>query len=541
MTNKTAGGANGCKRKPVSASRKNPMKIQVLSAIALWLTAAPSLLVADVVPFGLFQDGAVLQRDQPVPVWGKADAGEKVTVVFAGQQLETTADADRFWSVTLAPMAANSTPSSLIITGKNQVTLSDIVVGEVWLASGQSNMGWEVTKGHDADLEIRTARFPLIRQIRIARAPQENPVDAIKGEWQAATPETVGNFSAVAYAFAKDLHLALDVPVGIINSTWGGTPIESWMSAAALASNPAFETVAKRWVTTLEEYPARKAKYGAALDAWEAEKRRSEARGETFTVRAPRTPPGPGSQFTPTALYNGMISPLTRTALRGVIWYQGESNAPRAAEYQALFAAMIRDWRSAFHQDAMPFFWAQLAGYAEDSADAVSWAVLREGQSAALALPATGQVVVMDASLSDSSDIHPRNKAPVGRRFARLALTRVYADTSIKDSGPVFAGIQAVPAEPTAQPPRPVALRVLFQGINGKLRQPLPEVTGVEVAGEDRVFHRASAHIDGDTLVVHSDAVATPVAVRYAWRNYAIAWLQDDLGLPVPPFRSDTW
>jgi sialate O-acetylesterase len=517
------------------------MKNQILSAIALWLTAAPALLMADVVPFGLFQDGAVLQRDQPVPVWGKADAGEHVTVAFAGQQLETTADADGFWSVTLAPMAANSTPSSLIITGKNQVTLSDIVVGEVWLASGQSNMGWEVTKIHDADLEIRTARFPLIRQIRIARAPQENPVDEMKGEWQAATPETVGNFSAVAYAFAKDLHLALDVPVGIINSTWGGTPIESWMSSAALASNPAFEAVAQRWAATLEEYPARKAEYDAALAAWEAEKSRAEARGETFTVRAPRTPPGPGSQFMPSALYNGMIAPLTRTALRGVIWYQGESNAPRAAEYQALFAAMIRDWRSAFHQDAMPFFWAQLAGYAEDPADAVTWAVLREGQSAALALPATGQVVVMDAGLSDSSDIHPRNKAPVGRRFARLALTRVFGDTSIKDSGPVFAGIQALPAEPAAEPPRPAALRVLFQGINGKLRQPLPEVTGVEVAGEDRIFHPANAIIDGDTLVVHSDAVATPVAVRYAWRNYAIAWLQDDLGLPVPPFRSDTW
>jgi sialate O-acetylesterase len=512
----------------------------LLTAV-LCFTVTQTFLQADVVPFGLFQDGAVLQRDQPVPIWGQADAGEKVTVSFSGQELETTADAQGFWSVTLAPMAANSTPSTLVITGKNRVTLSDIVVGEVWLASGQSNMGWEVSKIHDADLESRTARFPLIRQIRIARAPRESPADDIEGEWLAASPATVGNFSAVAYAFAKDLHLALDVPVGIINSTWGGTPIESWMSSTALASNPAFEAVAQRWVATLADYPAKKAEYNAALAAWEEDKNRAEASGETFTVRAPRPPPGPGSQHTPSSLYNGMIAPLTRTALRGVIWYQGESNSPHAGEYQDLFAAMIRDWRNAFHQKEMPFFWAQLAGYSEDSSDALPWAVLREGQNATLSLPATGQVVVMDAGLSDSSDIHPRNKTPIGRRFARLALARVYGDTSIKDAGPIFSGIESVPADPTAEPPRPAAIRVLFRNINGQLRQPLPEVTGVEVAGEDRVFHRANAQIEDNTLVVHSDVVPTPVAVRYAWRNYAVAWLQDDLGLPVPPFRSDTW
>jgi len=512
-----------------------------LLALALCFTASHALLRADVVPFGLFQDGAVLQRDKPVPVWGRAEAGEKVSVDFAGQRKETTADAEGFWSVTLDPMAANGVPSPLIITGKNTVTLSDIVVGEVWLASGQSNMGWEVTKGHDADLEIRTARFPLIRQIRIARAPRESPADDIEGAWRAALPETVGEFSAVAYAFAKDLHLALGVPVGIITSTWGGTPVESWMSSGALASDPAFATVAERWATTLENYPAKKLEHEAAVVAWEADKSRAEARGEKFEVRAPRPPPGPGSQYTPSSLHNGMIAPLTRAALRGVIWYQGESNSPHAGEYGALFAALIRDWRTAFGQDALPFFWAQLAAHSEDSSDALPWAVLREGQSAALSLPATGQAVVMDAGLSDSSDIHPRNKAPVGRRLARLALARVYGDASMKDSGPVYAGIEPIPADPAANPPRPAALRVLFRDINGKLRQPLPEVTGVEVAGEDRVFHRATAHIDDDALVVHAEAVPAPVAVRYAWRNYAVAWLQDDLGLPVPPFRSDTW
>ncbi len=514
--------------------------LNVFALGLLWVGTAFGLR-ADVVPASLFQDHAVLQRDKPLPVWGRSDAGEKVAVVFAGQRVETVADTAGEWSVTLAPLPANSTPATLTITGKNTVTLSDIVVGEVWLASGQSNMEWVVKNSHDADLETRVARFPLVREIKVEHAVAESPADGVKGTWRRAVPDTVGNFGAVAYYFAKDIHLALDVPVGIINSTWGGTPIESWMSTAALASDPAFAVVAKRWADTVAAYPTKKAEYDVALAAWKAEKAAAQSQGKPFTTAEPRTPPGPGTQHTPSGLYQGMIAPLTRGALRGVIWYQGESNSSRAAEYGPLFSSMIRDWRSAFGQEALPFFWAQLAGFTRDDPNGLSWATLRESQAAALALPATGQVIVADAAVSDRWDIHPRNKLPVGRRFARLALARVYGDSTLTDSGPVFAGIESVPADHAAQPPRPAALRVKFSPVKGKLRQPLPEVTGLEVAGEDRVFHPATARIDGATLLVACDAVPAPVAVRYGWRDYTVAWLQDDLGLPLPPFRSDTW
>ena len=510
--------------------------LNVLALGLLWVGTAFGLR-ADVVPASLFQDHAVLQREKPVPVWGRADAGEKVTVVFAGQRIETVADAAGAWSVTLAPLPANASPATLTIVGKNTVTLSDIVVGEVWLASGQSNMEWAVKNTHDADLEARVARFPLIREFKVAHAVAETPAERVQGAWVPASPKTVGNFSAVAYHFAKDLHLALDVPVGIINSSWGGTRIESWMSPAALASDPAFAVVAKRWQENLASFPAKKLEYDIALAAWKTDKEAAAARGERFTVPEPRIPPGPGSQHAPSSLHHGMIAPLAGTALRGVIWYQGESNARNANEYAALFTTMIRDWRAGFGQAELPFFWAQLAAFAREDIRDTSWAALREAQAAALALPATGQVIASDASVSDRSDIHPRNKLPIGRRFSRLALNRVYGDQTLTESGPVFAGVKALAAAPAAQPPRPAALSITFARVKGKLRQPLPEITGLEIAGEDGVFHPATALLDGDALIVHAETVPAPVAVRYAWKNYSINWLQDDLGLPVAPFQ----
>ncbi len=506
--------------------------------------AAPAVLRADVVPSPLFQDHAVLQRGKPVPVWGRADAGETVSVSFAGQTKSTTAGADGRWSVTLDPLAVNAEPATLTIAGKNTVTFSDVLVGEVWLASGQSNMEWSVDNANDSDMTRRTARFPLIREIKVKRTVADAPAETFEGAWRVASPETVGAFSVVAYSFARDVHLALDgVPVGIVNSTWGGTPVESWMSPATLASDPAFAGVAERWSRVLAEYPAKKAEHDAAMTAWRTEKAAAEAAGERFTKSAPRGPTGPGSPWTPSGLHNGMIAPLQPFALRGAIWYQGESNADRAAEYHGLFSAMIRGWRGEFGQGDFPFFWVQLAAFRASGPEATDWADLREAQARTLELPATGQAIAIDAPASDFGDIHPRDKATIGRRLARLALNRVYGDGSLADSGPVFAGTEPVAAEPATEtgPGRPAALRVNFSGVNGRVRQPLPTVTGFEIAGEDRVFHPAEARTERGSVVVWSSAVPAPVAVRYAWRNHPVAWLQDDLGLPVPPFRSDTW
>ncbi|MCU0792084.1 MAG: sialate O-acetylesterase [Opitutaceae bacterium] len=492
--------------------------------------AAAQFATADVVPSALFQNSAVLQRDKPVPVWGTADAGEKVTVSFAGQTKSTTTGADGRWSVTLDPLPASSTPASLTIAGNNTITLSDIVVGEVWIASGQSNMEWVINNTHDADVEKLTARYPLIRQIKVAKTPSDTPATTFKGEWQKASPETLGNFTAVGYHFAKDIHLALDVPVGIVNSSWGGTPVEAWMSPAALASDPAFAVVQKRWAEVVANYPEAKAKHDAALAAWEAEKAAAAAAGKPFNKQAPRAPQGgPGSSHAPSVLHNGMIAPLLPAALRGAIWYQGESNAGRYQEYHALFSAMISGWRGDFGQGDFPFFWAQLAAFRATEKEPTQWAFLREAQTRTLALPATGQAVIIDSAIGDFSDIHPRDKAPVGRRLARLALVRTYGLKGLIDSGPEF-----VSSEPAAAG----ALKLTF---NRKVRQAAPEVTGFEVAGEDRVFHPAAAKIEGKVVVVSSPAVTAPVAVRYAWKNYPDAWMQDDLGMPVPPFRTDTW
>ncbi|MBC8009404.1 MAG: sialate O-acetylesterase [Burkholderiales bacterium] len=518
------------------------LRPRLLHPLLLSLLAAPAAsLFADVKPSALFQDHAVLQREKPVPVWGVADAGEKVTVTFAGQSLSTTADAAGRWSVTLAPLPTSATPATLTIAGKNTVTLSDIVVGEVWLASGQSNMEWIVNNMHDADLERRTARFPLIREIKVKKTPAAEPASTFQGEWRAAAPDTVGTFSAVAYAFAKDVHLALDVPVGIINSSWGGTPVEAWMSPAALASDPAFAVVRERWQKTLADYPAKKSAYDIELAAWQAEKAAAEAAGTRFTKMSPRAPQGPDSPHAPAVLHNGMIAPLLPSALRGAIWYQGESNAGRASEYHALFSSMITGWRSDFAQGNFPFFWVQLAAFKSGRADATEWAFLREAQTRTLALPATGQAVILDAALSDFGDIHPRAKIPVGRRLARLALARAYGDQALADSGPVFASFEPVAANLEATPAQPAALRVSFTGGEGKIRQPAPTVTGFEIAGEDRVFHPADARLDNGSVIVSAAAVPAPVAVRYAWRNHPVAGLQDNLGLPVAPFRSDTW
>jgi len=494
------------------------------------LAAAPVALLADVKPAPLFTDHAVLQRDKPVPVWGTADAGEKVTVSFAGQTKSATADVDGRWSVTLDPLPASATPNTLTIAGKNTVTLSDIVVGEVWLASGQSNMEWSMRNTFDQAIDVPASANPLVRHIKIKKTVADAPastVDIDRKTWELAGPSTTSSFSAVAYYFARDIQALTGVPVGIVNSSWGGTPVEAWIDAEAYKTVPeAAEKVAARWEKALERYPASKAKYDADLAAWNAEQAAAKAAGQPFNKPRPRAPQGPGHPHSPAGLYNAMIHPLVPYALRGAIWYQGESNAGRASEYRDLFSAMITGWRAKFGQGDFPFYWVQLANYSKPADTA--WAFLREAQTQTLSLPNTGQAVIID--IGDQKDIHPRNKKDVGRRLARLALKRDYG-FDIIDSGPVFEKAEREGA----------GFRVHFKTA-GKLRAPLNDLPGFELAGEDKVFKTAEAKLDGNnTVVVTSAEVPHPVAVRYAWRNAPVAGLINDEGLPAVPFRTDTW
>ena len=490
---------------------------------ALLLTA-PAALFAAVTPAPLFQNSAILQRDKPVPVWGIANAGEKVTVTFAGQTKAATAGADGRWSVTLDPLPASAEPATLTIAGENTITLSDILVGEVWLASGQSNMEWTINNTYDKVIDVASSANPLIREIKIAKKVANEPITTATGSWRAASPDTTGSFSAVGYHFARDVHSVIGVPVGIINSSWGGTRAEAWADGDTLAADQ-FGYIRDAWAKTLAEYPEKKAKHDADRAAWEQERDAAKAANQPFTKRAPGGPWGPGHQATPAGLYNAMIHPLVPYALRGAIWYQGESNAGQAARYADLFPAMITGWRTKFNQGDFPFYWVQLANYS--SATDTNWAFLREAQTKTLSLPATGQAVIVD--IGDVRDIHPRNKKDVGRRLARLALNRDY-NFKVIDSGPVFEKAERDGA----------GFRVTFKS-EGNLRAPLNELVGFELAGEDKVFKPAQAKIAGKAVVVTSADVPEPVAVRYAWRNAPLAGLINDEGLPAVPFRSDNW
>ena len=496
------------------------------------LLIAPAALFADVVPAPLFTDNAVLQRDKPIPVWGMADAGEKIAVTFGGQTLSTTAGADGKWRVDLPALPANAEPATLTIAGNNTITLSNIVVGEVWIASGQSNMEWVINNTFDKAIDIpASANFPLIRHIKIKKTVAAEPAATVavdRNTWEIASPSTTGNFSAVGYYFAKDIHELTGVPVGIIGSNWGGTPIESWIAPATYAAGgDTAVKVAERWAKTLADYPANKAKFDADLAAWKEEQAAAKAAGTPFTKQQPRGPAGPGHQNTPAGLNNAMIAPLVPYAIRGAIWYQGESNAGRPAEYAELFPAMITGWRAQFGQGDFPFYWVQLANY--QSPTATNWAFLREAQTKTLSLSATGQAVIID--IGDVRDIHPRNKKDVGRRLARLALKNDYGFDKLVANGPTMQTAERDGA----------GFKVTFTHTDGGLIAPLNELVGFELAGEDKVFKPAIAKIEGATVVVTSDEVTEPVAVRYAWRNAPLAGLFNKEGLPAVPFRSDDW
>ncbi|MBI4622986.1 MAG: sialate O-acetylesterase [Verrucomicrobia bacterium] len=502
--------------------------------VPLLFAALTGAIRADVTPAALFGDHAVLQRDKLVPVWGRADAGEKVTVIFGAQIRSATAGSDGSWIVFLDPLSAATQGADLTIAGRNTIILRNIVVGEVWLCSGQSNMEFAVSRAANAAQEIATANFPLLRHVRIEHAVAEAPTAATKTDgWKAATPENVGGFTAVGYFFARDIFQKLGVPVGLVHSSWGGTPVEAWMSPAAMAGNPAFRIAGERWQQTLAAYPQAKADYEAQLASWT--KAQAAAKGPAAQAAwaknnpRPRVPRGAGDPWTPTGLFNGMINPLLPYALRGVLWYQGENNADRASEYHALFAAMITHWRAHFGQGDIPFFWVNLANF-KNNGDQTgrNYAFLREAQTQTLSLPNTGQALAID--IGNPNDIHPTNKQDVGRRLALLAKTRIYGIVG-DDTGPTFAGIGR----------EGLALRVRFAHAGGGLIAHDKPVQSLEIAGADRVFHRAEGKIERDTLLVSSPAVRDPVAVRYAWQNAPEANLYNGAGLPAVPFRSDVW
>jgi len=481
-----------------------------------------------------FTDHAVLQREVAVPVWGWSDQpGATVTVEFGGQKAQTRVNAAGVWRADLEAMPANATGGDLVVTeDKATVTLHDVVVGEVWLASGQSNMEWgmDATRGY-AEEKAKPAN-PLVRQLRVDHVGADLPVGRVKHSgWKVAGPDTLGRFSGVAYFFAKMLSEKLNVPVGLINASWGGTAIESWIPEGALRGTRAWLTQGPKMAEAMKLWPERYAAQPALEAAWNQaqENLRKNQTPIPAGMQWPRPPMGPGSGFMPARLYNGMIAPFIPYALRGAIWYQGESNVGRHREYAELLPAMIGAWRASWPLGDFPFLVVQLPGYSDNGkATGRAWAQLREAQESARHVP--GGAVALTIDNDEPDNLHPVNKRPVGERLALIALNQVHGQKDLVWSGPVFQSLSREGA----------ALRVRLSSAEG-LKSATPEVTGFEIAGADQVFQPATARIDGTSVLVSSRAVPEPVAVRYAYTNAPRVSLFNAAGLPAAPFRTDDW
>jgi sialate O-acetylesterase len=490
----------------------------------------------DVTLSNIFGSQMVLQRDQKDRVWGKADPGEEVTVKIGDQSHKTKAGDDGKWSVTLDPMKAGG-PLTMTVQGKNTVTFDDVLVGEVWICSGQSNMQWSVNVTNDADLESLTAKYPKIRLISVPQVGTQDPKDNFNGHWQPCTPDTVKGFSAVGYFFGRELYQALDVPIGLINDAWGGSACEAWVKRDVLAADEKYKPLLDRWGDIEKAYPQAKADFEKRLAEWREAEKKAKDEGKP-------APPQPGGNpdfmmygnSRPGNIYNGVLKPTIGYGIRGAIWYQGESNAGRAYQYRDLFPLMIRSWRDEWGIGDFSFYYVQLADFLQEKADPgdSAWAELREAQTMTMdKLPHTGEAVIID--IGEGRDIHPRNKQGVAMRLARWALAEDYGINLVHKS-PRFKSMEKKDGK--------VVLSFDHVSDQGLYAFDVPEPRGFTIAGSDRKFVPAKARIvdkEKNKVEVWSEQISDPVAVRYAWADNPVCNLYTREGLPVTPFRTDDW
>jgi len=629
-------------------------------------------------------DNMVLQQGPGSRVWGTGEVGEPVTVTFAWQTVRAIADSQGRWQILLGPIRAGG-PYVLTISGSNTLTFKNVLVGDVWICSGQSNMEWPVVNATNGTEAIAQANYPEIRLFTVQKSTATAPLEDVKGRWVVTTPDQIGQFSAVGYFFGREVYQQLKRPLGLIHTSWGGTPAEAWTSHAALASAPELKPILDRYEKSLETLPQRLEDYQRVLAEWEQKNlhqdpgNKGEALGyadpalttadwnqmklpqffetaglaidgaiwfrkeidlpeswtgkdltldltaiddfdityfnntrvgatgsetpnsylvprrysipgslvhagrnliavrvfdrageggfgrtdlmslapvgaketESISLAGPwsykveleleaKKPDwgsrpeetGPTNQNSPTVLYNAMIAPLTRYAIRGAIWYQGESNAGRAYQYRTLFPAMIQDWRTAWGQGAFPFYFVQLPNWrpAQPEPGDSDWAELREAQLMTLRTPETGMAVTID--LGDANELHPRNKVDVAKRLAAWALAETYRQ-KVTATGPLYDSFSI----------KGDKIQVKFkQAGSGGLKTPNGEpLKGIAIAGVDHKFVWAETRIKGDSLIVWSKEVAHPVAVRYAWADNPVCNLYNKAGLPASPFRTDDW
>ena len=525
------------------------MSLKTSPIITLAIVAAVSShLHAEVKPNPLFTDGAVLQRGQSVPVWGTARDGEQVTVEIGGQKLSTTA-AGGTWSVSLKPLKEGEA-LTMKITGDNTITVNNLLVGEVWVCSGQSNMEWPFSRAHNAMEEAPKANYPKLRMFTVKKTTSHKPLAEATGSWVECSPETVNGFSGVGYFFARDLHNKLGVPVGMIHTSWGGTPAQAWTSLEGFGTDPELKGYADAAAKRLVSYDAEVAAHAAAMEkfkvdskewnetvgkayeealkAWNEASAQAKAAGQPLPPKPnpsspqPKAPGNPGGgSGNPATLYNGMIAPIIPYGIKGAIWYQGESNAGQSKQYRTLFPAMIADWRSRWKQGDFPFFFVQIAPFKGQPPE------IREAQFLTLAkVKNTAMAVTTD--VGNANDIHPNQKEPVGQRLALAARALTYGE-KIEYSGPLYETMSAKDGKIT----------LTFKHVGGGLVAKDGDLKGFTIAGEDKNFVPAKAEIKGATIVVSADGVADPKAVRYGWANVPDVNLFNKDGLPASPFRTD--
>ena len=514
------------------------MKRLVLFLIVYLLFSTQTVVHSEVTLPRVISNNMVLQRDMQAPIWGWASAGEEITVTLSAEAegvepISTTtavADADGNWQTKLPAMAAGG-PYTLRIKGSNTLELTNVLFGEVWVCSGQSNMQWSVNASKDNEAEIAAAMYPKIRLFYIPRVPSGLLQQDVEADWYETTPETIPQFSAVAYYFGRKLYKNLDVPIGLINTSWGGTRIEPWTPPVGLAGVPALASINKEVEDIQANYRAQLPEKMEAIETWIADTREAMETGAQLTLMPNNTHPLT-HQGRPTALYNGMVHPIIPYAIRGALWYQGESNLRDGMLYHEKMKALINGWRAVWNQGDFPFYFVQLApfNYGGRNASPFFLPQIWEAQAATLALPNTGMAVITD--IGNLRDIHPRNKQDVGRRLALWALAKDYGRDDVTYSGPLYKSM-AVEGN---------TIRLTFDhvgsGLTSRDEKPL---TWFQIAGEDKEFVEAKVTIDGDTVVVSSDAIANPVAVRFGWHQSAEPNFVNKEGLPASPFRTDAW
>jgi sialate O-acetylesterase len=493
--------------------------------------ARASVTLPDVI-----NSGMVLQREQSVPLWGTADPGEAVTVLFNDQRRTTTANVDGRWLIRLPPLKASATPLTLTIEGRNKIELTDILVGEVWLVAGQSNMQRLLSETANGAEVMAAANHPNIRLFNVSRQVAFKHASPPLGVWRACSPESVKEFSVAGYYFGVELQKELKVPIGLINSSWGGSQAEAWTPVEYLIASPDLKPTVDRKKIWDEERPQVKVKYDEAIRQWREEADKAKATG-AVPRPSPAVPDALREFRVAASIYNGMIEPLMPFSIRGAVWYQGESNEARAQQYGILLPVMIKSWRERWGEGDFPFGIVQLPNYREQKIDPAdeSWSHLREAQRlTVLSTPHTGLIVTID--IGEARDIHPKNKLDVGKRMARWALVDVYKQKMLK-SGPVFQKAYLKGSK--------IAVTFSEVGSGLKLRSGATSTRPEEfaIAGADHKWYWAEAKIVGRNRVeVWSPQVTQPLAVRYAFNNNPKnPNLTNDTGIPAGPFRTDNW